>query len=210
MVGLMGANFSKPLIANKVTHLVCYKFEGDKYELAKKMKKIKLINHRWLENCLKAWEILPEADYDKSGYELEMLEAEAKDSEEETEDVATKNDVERKSITNPQNTQAKMKSPHQSLVKQEVSKNNLDLCAYKSLTNVENSNEDLSNAGKETKFDNIDCSGKILQEIPNRHLEMLGSCNTECPGKIPSSLPSITFDDKMIFEKVDNDICFNV
>lgn len=29
MVGLMGANFSKPLVANKVTHLVCYKFEGE-------------------------------------------------------------------------------------------------------------------------------------------------------------------------------------
>lgn len=28
MVGLMGAQFSKPLVANKVTHLVCYKFEG--------------------------------------------------------------------------------------------------------------------------------------------------------------------------------------
>lgn len=28
MVGLMGAEFSKPLVANKVTHLICYKFEG--------------------------------------------------------------------------------------------------------------------------------------------------------------------------------------
>lgn len=28
MVGLMGAQFSKPLVASKVTHLVCYKFEG--------------------------------------------------------------------------------------------------------------------------------------------------------------------------------------
>jgi hypothetical protein len=25
---LMGAKFSKPLVANKVTHLICYKFEG--------------------------------------------------------------------------------------------------------------------------------------------------------------------------------------
>jgi len=24
----MGAKFSKPLVANKVTHLICYKFEG--------------------------------------------------------------------------------------------------------------------------------------------------------------------------------------
>lgn len=28
MVELMGAKVSKPLIANKVTHLICYKFEG--------------------------------------------------------------------------------------------------------------------------------------------------------------------------------------
>ncbi|PIA34784.1 hypothetical protein AQUCO_03700213v1 [Aquilegia coerulea] len=86
MVGMMGAYFSKPLVANKVTHLICYKFEGEKYELAKKLKKIKLVNHRWLEDCLKAWEILPENNYSKSGYELEIMEAEAKDSEEETED----------------------------------------------------------------------------------------------------------------------------
>lgn len=28
MVSLIGAQFSKPLVANKVTHLICYKFEG--------------------------------------------------------------------------------------------------------------------------------------------------------------------------------------
>ncbi|OIV91001.1 hypothetical protein TanjilG_16961 [Lupinus angustifolius] len=86
MVGLMGAHFSKPLVANKVTHLICYKFEGEKYELAKKMGTIKLVNHRWLEDCLRDWILLPEDKYNKSGYELEALEAEAKDSEEEAED----------------------------------------------------------------------------------------------------------------------------
>ncbi|EEF47286.1 DNA replication regulator dpb11, putative [Ricinus communis] len=84
MVSLMGAQFSKPLVANKVTHLICYKFEGEKYELANKLKKIKLVNHRWLEDCLRDWELLPEDNYSKSGYELEMMEAEAKDSEEDT------------------------------------------------------------------------------------------------------------------------------
>ncbi|XP_077218708.1 transcription coactivator isoform X2 [Tasmannia lanceolata] len=87
MVDLMGAQFSKPLVASKVTHLICYKFEGEKYELAKKMK-IKLVNHRWLEDCLKAWDILPIDKYNKSGWELEVMEAEARDSEEETEPVA--------------------------------------------------------------------------------------------------------------------------
>ncbi|XP_022759669.1 BRCT domain-containing protein At4g02110-like [Durio zibethinus] len=90
MVSLMGAQFSKPLVANKVTHLICYKFEGEKYELAKKIRKIKLINHRWLEDCLREWELLSEANYSKSGYELEVMEAEAKDSEEEAEETTWK------------------------------------------------------------------------------------------------------------------------
>ncbi|WOG87272.1 hypothetical protein DCAR_0206495 [Daucus carota subsp. sativus] len=89
LVSLMGANFMKPLISSTVTHLICYKFEGDKYKLAKKIKKIKIVNHLWLEDCLKAWKILPELDYDKSGYEMEVLEAVAKDSEEA--DVSLKN-----------------------------------------------------------------------------------------------------------------------
>ncbi|XP_042394505.1 BRCT domain-containing protein At4g02110-like isoform X1 [Zingiber officinale] len=82
MASLMGAKFSKSLIANQVTHLICYKFEGEKYELAKKVK-IKLVNHRWLEDCLRSWEILPIDSYTKSGWELEILESEAKDSDEE-------------------------------------------------------------------------------------------------------------------------------
>ncbi|XP_010556700.1 PREDICTED: BRCT domain-containing protein At4g02110 [Tarenaya hassleriana] len=90
MVALMGGQFSKPLVANKITHLICYKFEGDKYELAKRIKRIKIVNHRWLEDCLKAWQLLPEADYGISGYELEMMEASAKDSEDEAEDASTK------------------------------------------------------------------------------------------------------------------------
>lgn len=31
MVALMGAQFSKPLVANKITHLICYKFEGKSF-----------------------------------------------------------------------------------------------------------------------------------------------------------------------------------
>ncbi|KAL9273487.1 BRCT domain-containing protein, partial [Drosera capensis] len=85
LVSLMGAQFSKPLVANKVTHLICYKFEGEKYELAKRLKRIKLVNHSWLEDCLKEWKLLPEEDYSKSGYELEM-ETVAKDSYDEPPD----------------------------------------------------------------------------------------------------------------------------
>ncbi|PVH32814.1 hypothetical protein PAHAL_9G493600 [Panicum hallii] len=84
MVSLMGARFSKPLLANAVTHLICYKFEGEKYEVAKKVN-IKLVNHRWLEDCLKAWKILPVDDYSKSTWDLELMDAQVNDSEHEAE-----------------------------------------------------------------------------------------------------------------------------
>ncbi|KAM1207767.1 hypothetical protein COP2_008565 [Malus domestica] len=102
MVGLMGAKFSKPLVANKVTHLVSLTFvlkvtkqiifilSGEKYELAKKIPKMKLVNHHWLEDCLRDWQLLPEDTYNTSGYELEMMEAEARDSEDEAENTFVK------------------------------------------------------------------------------------------------------------------------
>uniref|UniRef100_M8AWQ2 BRCT domain-containing protein n=2 Tax=Triticinae TaxID=1648030 RepID=M8AWQ2_AEGTA len=56
---------------------------GEEYELAK-MVKINIINHQWLEDCLKAWDILPVDNYTaRSCWELEIMEAEAKDSEDE-------------------------------------------------------------------------------------------------------------------------------
>ncbi|XVF32872.1 hypothetical protein REPUB_Repub17cG0120300 [Reevesia pubescens] len=110
MVSLMGAQFSKPLVANKVTHLICYKFEGEKYELAKKIKKIKLINHRWLEDCLREWKLLSEANYSKSGYELEMTEAEAKDSEEEAEETTSKQSGKKSLNRSPLNLKVNMLS----------------------------------------------------------------------------------------------------
>ncbi|KAJ7973044.1 BRCT domain-containing protein [Quillaja saponaria] len=103
MAGLMGAQFSKPLVASKVTHLICYKFEGEKYELAKKMRRIKLVNHRWLEDCIRDWMLLPEEQYNKSGYELELMEAEAKDSEEETEDATLRQSKGRNINKSPRN-----------------------------------------------------------------------------------------------------------
>ncbi|XP_024527911.1 BRCT domain-containing protein At4g02110 [Selaginella moellendorffii] len=80
MVAMMGASFTKPLDARKVTHLVCYKFEGDKYELAEHMK-LKLVNHRWLEDCLRTWSLVDEANYRISGHDLEIAEAQAKDAQ---------------------------------------------------------------------------------------------------------------------------------
>ncbi|CAL1398702.1 unnamed protein product [Linum trigynum] len=86
MVRLMGAQFSKALVASKITHLICYKNEGEKYELARRVHHIKLVNHQWLEDCLRNWKILPEDEYSKSGYELELMAAEAMDSEDDVSD----------------------------------------------------------------------------------------------------------------------------
>lgn len=133
MVALMGAQFSKPLIANKVTHLICFKFEGEKYVLAKKMNRIKLINHKWLEDCLKAWKIVSEEDYsNKSGYELAM-EAEAKDSEEEAQD----SEDEAEGVSTRQN-EGKIASPHHSLLsKREFPRTLLNTSASKGFGNAE-------------------------------------------------------------------------
>ncbi|XP_062030119.1 BRCT domain-containing protein At4g02110 [Rosa rugosa] len=106
MVGLMGAQFSKPLVASKVTHLICYKFEGDKYKLAKQLPQIKIVNHRWLEDCLRDWVLLQEDKYNQSGYELEIMEAEARDSEDEAEDTFIKQSVGRSMNKSCHNIQA--------------------------------------------------------------------------------------------------------
>ncbi|KAI5070305.1 hypothetical protein GOP47_0014648 [Adiantum capillus-veneris] len=82
MVYMMGAQFSKPLVAHRITHLVCYKFEGEKFSLAKQLG-LKLVNHQWLEDCLRTWALLSEEDYKKSGFEVELSEVEAKDSEDD-------------------------------------------------------------------------------------------------------------------------------
>ncbi|KAK1376071.1 E3 ubiquitin-protein ligase rnf8-A [Heracleum sosnowskyi] len=45
-----------------VTHLICWKFEGRKYELARKLKII-VVNHRWIEDCIKERRRVPERSY---------------------------------------------------------------------------------------------------------------------------------------------------
>ncbi|TMW89095.1 hypothetical protein EJD97_017675 [Solanum chilense] len=180
MVGLMGANFSKPLVANKVTHLICYKFEGEKYELAKKMKTIKLVNHQWLEDCLKSWEILSEADYDKSGYELEMMEAEAKDSEDENEGIAANRSTETIAIMGPENP----KSPNQFLVKQEASTNISGLNTSRGSSGLANRKELSLSASKQSKSDQV----PAFEESPNRHDEMLNSNFCRTKEEPPSSM----------------------
>jgi topoisomerase (DNA) II binding protein 1 len=57
MAKIMKAEFVKPLVSSLMTHLVCYKYKGEKYELAK-MRGIILVNHCWLEYFLKSWTLL--------------------------------------------------------------------------------------------------------------------------------------------------------
>ncbi|KAL0420107.1 UNVERIFIED_CONTAM: BRCT domain-containing protein [Sesamum radiatum] len=199
MVALMGANFSKPLVANRVTHLICYKFEGEKFELARKMKKIKLVNHRWLEDCLKAWELLPEADYIKSGYELEM-EAEARDSEEETEDVASMINMGRKNVVSPQNPKTENKCSYQSTIKHEVSRNSLSVSASKSLANVGETSRIPSTPGKMMDFEKT----SFPPETHDKQLEKATFCSSRSPGKMSSEVPSNRSDGKVFPEKVEN------
>ncbi|CAK9166588.1 unnamed protein product [Ilex paraguariensis] len=44
------------------THLVCWKFRGRKYELARKFNML-IVNHRWVEDCIKQGRRVPEHPY---------------------------------------------------------------------------------------------------------------------------------------------------
>ncbi|GKV16869.1 hypothetical protein SLEP1_g27442 [Rubroshorea leprosula] len=45
-----------------ITHLVCWKFEGRKYELAMNFG-TKVVNHRWVQDCIKHGKHVPEDPY---------------------------------------------------------------------------------------------------------------------------------------------------
>ncbi|KAK4833611.1 hypothetical protein QYF36_008122 [Acer negundo] len=67
-----GANYVGSM-SRSTTHLVCWKFEGRKYELAKKFKMI-IVNHRWVEDCVKHGKRISERHYRlQSGQEIGPL-----------------------------------------------------------------------------------------------------------------------------------------
>ena len=75
LVGRTGARYSGTLNKN-CTHLICYKYEGEKYKTARKWQSAcgtpSIVNHRWVEDCLRAWTYISEPVYeDKCGEEAD-------------------------------------------------------------------------------------------------------------------------------------------
>jgi len=91
IVNLLGAEYLR-VLDRKSTHLVCYEFEGAKWAKANQTKLQLVVSHKWLEECLRQWRRLPEAEFAaRSGKEEDRLaeaEAEVPDSEGEEDDFS--------------------------------------------------------------------------------------------------------------------------
>ncbi|QDZ17859.1 hypothetical protein A3770_01p03770 [Chloropicon primus] len=75
LVSRTGALYSGTLNRN-CTHLICYRYEGEKYKTARKWQEAggspSIVNHRWVEDCLRTWTYLSEPIYeDKCGEEAD-------------------------------------------------------------------------------------------------------------------------------------------
>ncbi|KAI5068210.1 hypothetical protein GOP47_0016555 [Adiantum capillus-veneris] len=62
LINSSGACYVGKLIKGSITHLVCWTFDGPKYEMAKRFQ-ICIVNHRWFEDCCKAGKRLDESPY---------------------------------------------------------------------------------------------------------------------------------------------------
>ncbi|XP_057481309.1 uncharacterized protein LOC130768300 [Actinidia eriantha] len=72
LISRTGANFVGKM-DRSTTHLVCWKFEGRKYDLAKKFNML-IVNHRWVEECIKRGRCVPEQPFlFQSGQEVGPL-----------------------------------------------------------------------------------------------------------------------------------------
>ncbi|GMH10526.1 hypothetical protein Nepgr_012367 [Nepenthes gracilis] len=69
LISLAGASYVGAM-TRSTTHLICWKFGGKKYDLAKKLR-IVIVNHLWLEECIKVGKHIPEHAFTmQSGHEV--------------------------------------------------------------------------------------------------------------------------------------------
>lgn len=72
LIDRAGANYVGTM-NDSITHLVCWKYEGRKYELARKFK-TPIVNHQWVEECIRKGRRVPEGPYStKCGQEVGPL-----------------------------------------------------------------------------------------------------------------------------------------
>ncbi|CAI0451197.1 unnamed protein product, partial [Linum tenue] len=75
LISQAGASYVGSM-SKTTTHLVCWKFEGEKHNLAKKFG-VKIVNHQWIEDCIKQGQLVPERPYMlRSGKEVGPLSSE--------------------------------------------------------------------------------------------------------------------------------------